>query len=350
MIPDDLDTREGSVIWNTLAPNSMEIANLYKLMLINQSNQYPDTADRENLIRLAKLRGLTPYPATSTVISANFYSDMETKAPFNPTSGDTFYVQNTSLVYVVTTQISDGEWRLEAKVTGESGNEATGNLIPTVSLRGFAGAVVKEILIYGEDEESTESLRERYMLSLESKAYAGNKAFYREYTEGYPGVGACRVYRAYQGLGGHVGLCISDSEYGVPTPELISQVQEYIDPSESQGEGVGVAPIDHIVTVFAVTGVPINVSLTLVCVDGSNWETVKDSVQSTIEAYFKELSSEWADVDSIIVRTSQIIARVLDVSSILDVTSCTINGSTANVQLMDTQIPVLGTLEGTVNA
>ena len=348
MVPSDLDTREGSVLWNTLGPNSMEIANLYQLLLVIQQNQYADTADRDNLIKLARLRGLTPYPATSTIISANFYSDMTTQTPYNPASGDTFYAQNTKQVYTVTTQIADGEWRLEANVAGESGNNVSGNLIPTVAINGLAGAVFKEILIYGEDEESTEDLRARYMASLESKAYAGNKAFYREYTEAYQGVGSCRVYRAYQGVGGHVGLCITDSEYGVPTSELISAVQEYIDPSESQGEGVGVAPIDHIVTVFGVTELTINVNLNITCIEGTKWNDIKPSIRLAIENYFQELREGWADQDYIIVRASQIIARVLNVSSVLDVTYCAINGSTANIQLQDSQIPKLGTLDGSV--
>ena len=348
MVPSDLDTREGSVLWNTLGPNSMEIANLYQLLLVIQQNQYADTADRDNLIKLARLRGLTPYPATSTIISANFYSDMTNQTPYNPASGDTFYAQNTKQVYTVTTQIADGEWRLEANVAGESGNNVSGNLIPTVAINGLAGAVFKEILIYGEDEESTEDLRARYMASLESKAYAGNKAFYREYTEAYQGVGSCRVYRAYQGAGGHVGLCITDSEYGVPTSELISAVQEYIDPSESQGEGVGVAPIDHIVTVFGVTELTINVNLNITCIEGTQWNDIKPSIQLAIENYFQELREGWADQDYIIVRASQIIARVLNVSSVLDVTYCAINGSTANIQLQDSQIPKLGTLDGSV--
>lgn len=348
MIPKGLDTREGSVLWNTLAPNSMEIANLYELMRINQQNQYPDTADRPNLIRLAKLRGLTPYPATPTVISAKFYSNIALETPYNPTSGDTYYAQDTLQVYTVTTQISDGEWRLEANVPGENGNTVSGNLIPTVSTRGFAGAIFKEILIYGEDEESTESLRQRYMESLNSKAYAGNKAFYRDYTEGYPGVGSCRVYRAYQGVGGHVGLCITDSEYGVPSEDLVEQVQDYIDPSQSQGEGIGVAPIDHIVTVFAVEAVPINVNLNLTCIEGTKWEEIKPSVQIVIEKYFKELAESWADESFVIVRSSQIVSRVLDVSAVIDVTYCAINGSTANIQLQDNQIAELGTLDGSV--
>lgn len=348
MVPSDLDTREGSVLWNTLGPNSMEISNLYQLLLANQQNQYPDTADRDNLIRLARLRGLTPYPATSTIISANFYSDMTTKTPYNPASGDTFYAQDTRNVYTVTTQISDGEWRLEANVPGESGNDVSGNLIPTVAINGLAGAVFKQILIYGEDEESTEDLRQRYMDSLESKSYAGNKAFYREYTEAYQGVGSCRVYRAYGGQGGHVGLCITDSEYGVPTSELVQAVQKYIDPSESQGEGVGVAPIDHIVTVFGVTTQTINVNLNITCVEGTQWTDLKPTIQLVIEKYFKELAQGWADEPYIIVRASQIIARVLDVSSVLDVTYCAINGSTANIQLQDSQIPALGTLDGSI--
>ena len=67
-----------------------------------------------------------------------------------------------------------------------------------------------------------------------------------------------------------------------------------------------------------------------------------------IEKYFKELAQAWADEDFIIVRASQIIARVLDVSSVIDVTYCAINGSTANIQLLDNQIAELGTLDGSI--
>ena len=39
------------------------------------------------------------------------------------------------------------------------------------------------------------------------------------------------------------------SEFKPPTEEFIQQVQTKIDPTQNNGEGLGIAPIGHIVTV-----------------------------------------------------------------------------------------------------
>ena len=347
-VPDSLDKREGSVIWTTIAANSVEMSLAYAQMYINQDNSFPDTASREYLIRHCALRGITPKPATYAKIQGVFYSNITEDTYFNPTVGTRFMAENTMIVYVVTKQISDGNWELVCETAGTGGNIAFGTLVPIEEIQALGSASIVSILDAAEDEEETEALRARYMESLKAQSFAGNKSAYREMTKNIDNVGACKVYRAYNNQGGHVGLCILNAELGVPSTDLVNTVQNLIDPTQD-GEGNGYAPIDHIVTVFAATESTVNVSLKLTPVNTSTtWTNISQSVTDTIMAYFQELKKTWDTIDKIIIRPSQIIARLLDLDTILDVTECKVNGSTVNIQLTENQIPKVGAVSGEI--
>ena len=347
-IPDSLDKREGSVIWNTIAANSVEMALAFAQMYINQDNSFPDTASREYLIRHCALRGITPKPATYAKIQGVFYSNITEGTLFNPEPGTRFTVQNTKITYAVTEQISDGNWELVCETLGTPGNISEGVLVPVEEIQALGSANIVEILDNGEDEEDTESLRARYMDSLQAQAFGGNKSAYREYVKSIENVGACKVYRAYGGKGGHVGLCILNAELDVPDTELVAEVQNIIDPTQD-GEGVGYAPIDHIVTVFAGAESTINVSVKITPVHTeTTWDNISQSVTEVIEDYFTELKASWDKADALIVRPSQILARLLGLDMILDISECMVNGGTSNVMLGENEIPKVGEVIGEI--
>ncbi len=64
-VPNNIDKREGSIIYNALAPAAVELAQMYieAERILNEG--FADTASREYLIKRAAERGITPYPATS---------------------------------------------------------------------------------------------------------------------------------------------------------------------------------------------------------------------------------------------------------------------------------------------
>lgn len=347
-IPDSLDKREGSVIWNTIAANSVEMTLAFAQMSINQQNSFPDTASREYLIRHCSLRGITPKPATYAKIQGMFYSNVTDGTLFNPEPGTRFTVQNTKITYVVTTQISDGNWELVCETVGTQGNIPEGVLVPVEDIQALGSAKIVGILVSADDEEDTEALRERYMDSLKAQSFAGNKAAYKEMTKDIENVGACKVYRAYGGQGGHVGLCILNSELEVPGAELVAEVQELVDPTQD-GEGMGMAPIDHIVHVFGATDKEISIDVKVTPVQtATTWDNISMSVTESITEYFNDLKSTWDDGNFIIVRPSQIIARLLSIDMILDVTECLVNGGTTNVQLNENEIPKVGVVNGEI--
>ena len=77
-----------------------------------------------------------------------------------------------------------------------------------------------------------------------SQAFGGNIADYKNKVELLPGVGAVKVFPVWNG-GGTVKIVLVDSEWSVPSSELVEEVQEAIDPVGTQGTGVGLAPIGH---------------------------------------------------------------------------------------------------------
>lgn len=348
VIPNTLDKREGSVIWNTLSANSYALSIAFMQMGINQNNMFPDTASRKFLIRHCAQRGIVPKEATYAKIKGEFFTSVVTGSHFNPDIGTRFTVENSSLIYSVTTQLEDGIFELTCETHGTVGNIVSGTLIPIEEIQSLGSAIILGIIDAGEDEEDTESLRERYMESLEAQSFAGNKAAYREMTKSIENVGACKVYRAYNGVGGQVGLCILNAQLDVPDEELVKTVQSIIDP-DMNGEGTGYAPIDHIVTVFAASEFPVDVNLKITPVHTTTtWDSIKQSVAEVVEEYFVELKDTWDSTDKLIIRPSQLIAKLLSLDVILDVTQCTINGSTTNVQLSENQIPEVGEVSGDV--
>ena len=61
-VPDTFDKREGSVIWDALAPAAYELSLAYVEMLTLRKNTFAGTADREGLIECCKEIGITPNP------------------------------------------------------------------------------------------------------------------------------------------------------------------------------------------------------------------------------------------------------------------------------------------------
>ncbi|MBR4845038.1 MAG: baseplate J/gp47 family protein [Bacteroidaceae bacterium] len=348
VVPESLDTREGSVIWNAVAANSIEMALAFAQIAINQDNAFPDTANRAYLIRHCAMRGITPKSATSAVIHGKFLGDVVNKTPYNPPVGTRFTLQNTKLKYKVTEKISDGEWKLECETPGIEGNVVEGVLVPVEEIQALGGASVVDILEYGEGEEETEALRERYMESLKAQPFAGNKAAYKEMCSNIPNVGACKVYRAYNGEAGHVGLCILDKEMNPPNDELIQTVQNTIDPSQD-GEGLGLAPIDHIVHVFPATKKTININVKIVPVyTDTQWDNIKPSVVEALNEYIEDLRRKWDTSEKLYISPSHIIAKLLSVDTVQDVDECLINGKDEKLELASHEIPEVGGVDGQI--
>lgn len=238
----------------------------------------------------------------------------------------------------------------------------------------------------------TELFRQRYLNSLNAQAFGGNQIDYIEKVNAIPGVGGVKVYRAWNGdlkpanmippkeaeawieglsgvpepvklwldtvyaaaknnmftVGGTVKLVVINSTFTVPSPTLVEQVQTAVDPLQNAGEGVGIAPIGHVVRVEGVQEETVDLGFALYYQRGWSWEDVSGYVTEAINGYFLELAQSWADQDeALVVRISQIESRLLGITGILDIANTTINEKAANHTLALDHIPVLGSLAPT---
>lgn len=338
-IDDSLDKREvTSLIYNATAANSIETVQMLVTLKNYLEMIFPDTATREYLIKKAVERGLEPEEAKKAKRKGVFNMDVPIGSRFSLDE----------LNYVAVEKLSIGEFILECETAGNVGNLYSGQLVPIEYIDGLTSAELTDVLIPGEDEEDTEAFRQRYFNSFNSTSYGGNRADYKEKVGALEGVGGVRVYRAWNG-GGTIKLVIINSQYEAPSQTLIDFVQEAVDPLDQQGEGVGIAPIDHIVTIFAVNQNSINIDLTITYQDGWTWADIQANVYSTIDEYFKELAKEWAesidyagDYSGVVVRVSQIETRLLGVPGVLDIGNTLLNGLASNIQLDKESIPVRG--------
>lgn len=380
-IPDKYDKREGSVIYDTHSPAAMEIEYLYIELerIINES--YGDTASREFLILRCKERGITPYPATKAVLKA-----VATPAEIDIV-GKRFNLGE--LNYLITEKISDGEFKAECETEGKIGGSLLGELIPIDYVQGLEKVELTEILIPGEDEEDTEDLRKRYFNSFDERAFGGNIRDYLDKTNAISGVGQTKVTRLWNGdispkdmipsdeisswcngilenpdiseavknwlksvfnaakekkltTGGTVLLTVLNSDFLPPSAELLEKVQTEIDPIQNAGEGYGLAPIGHVVTVKAAEGVGVQISAKFTFDTGYSFEALKPSFEKAVENYLAELRKDWSEKPYLIVRISQIETRLLSVKGVVDITAAKINGSEENLILTKFQVPILG--------
>lgn len=326
-----LDKREGSIIFDAIAPNSLESAMIYVALDTILNETFADTASRDYLILRCAERGITPYMATAAIGIGDFNIDVPIGSRFSCDKYD----------WVVKEKIQNGKFYMTCETPGADPNGYMGALIPVDYINGLTTATLSEISIPGENEEETETLRLRYLNSFSNQSYGFNRAQYIEVTEALPGVGGCKPYRAWNGPG-TVKLVITNSDYGVPTPTLIENVQTAIDPTQNHGDGIGLAPIDHEVTVEAVSGTKINITTKLTFASGWSLEECQTYIEKTLDDYYKELNSTWSTEKNLIVRISQIESRLLALLGIVDITETTLNGGDGNITLDENAIAVRG--------
>lgn len=311
-INNNLDTREGSLVWLGNAPAAVELQNLYIQLDTVLNETFADTASRDYLILRAAERGLSPYAATPAVLElsitpTSLYLPMNTRFSI----GD--------LNYYVSADRGNGKYEITCETTGEAGNDYGATVIPIEYVDGLETCTITALLIPGEDEEDTEVFRQRYFNSLNAQAFGGNRIDYIEKVNAIPGVGGVKVYRAWNSdirpaelvppegtsewisglsgvpeavkswldtvyaaannskltVGGTVKLVVIDSTFAEPSEPLVELVQTTIDPLQNAGEGVGIAPIGHVVKVYGVENETVNLSFTLTYQQEWGWEDVK---------------------------------------------------------------------------
>lgn len=325
-VPDTFDKREGSVIYDALAPAAYELYQMYLAIDEKLKNTFAGTADREWLIKRCAEVGITPNEATYAVRKGVF-----TPATLEISIGERFNLDD--LNFKVIEKVEAGVYYLQCESEGTVGNYGVGKLVPIQYVNGLETAtLLGDVITYGENEEDTETLRARYFATLPTMTLDGNVAQYSKWCREYAGIGNFKIFPLWNGKN-TVKVSILSSENTIASEKLIKDFQDYLDPN-SEGLGMGKAPIGAVVTVSTASEKTIDVNATLVLKTGYE-ATV--GLEDEITSYLASLNYNRTIVSYVAI--SAVIQNNEAVETVLDVT---INGGKDNVDLGSEEIAKLG--------
>lgn len=357
-VPENIDKREGSIIYDAVAPAAMTLAE-QSLQLANIVKQtYVKTADDEYLDYRATEYGTARYPATYTKALARAVGDTEDGTVDNIRVGDRFAsVQDEPVFYKVTYVNENETFVLTAETAGTGPNSYIGQVLPVTPNDRITYAEIIEVSAPARDTETDDHLRARLLAENRWLAYGGNVADYLDMTSKIHDVGATQVYPTWDGPG-TVKLVILNNDLMPASQTLIKKVKEEIDPEESTTQGYGLAPIDHRVTVTAPETFTVGITMNVTIADSANVDTIKTNIKTSLEDFFKSLRKDWNTVNptvgrgySMTIYRSKILSRVMMLEGVANATMPRLNGKDEDLQLVfnntTSQLPVLG--EVTVN-
>lgn len=340
-IDDKFDKRPSSMIYHALAPVALELVELHAQVAAIYIDTFADTASGQWLERRTMEQGIFRQEAVAAVRKGVFTKSNGEAATlaagyrFKTVDGDR------SVIFNVGKELASGQYELTCETAGEIGNGYIGDLLPVTNISGLGTAVLTDIIVPGQDIESDESLFMHYMDQIDERGFGGNIADYKHWMQEQEGVGPVKIYPIWAG-GGTVKLVFLDSNHQLPAAELIQRVQTAIDPEQNQGEGIGLAPIGHVVTVKAPDALMINVQLVLVLVLGDKTVgQLAEQIKDTLNNLLLDLKKVWEE-QSIVIRVAHMDARLLDIAGVVDIQQTLLNGQSGNITLATDVVPVLG--------
>lgn len=320
-IPDNYDKREGSVIFNAVAPMAMELSYLYLKLRTMTDLIFIDTSVGNWLDRLVLQNGIVRIDSTYA----------EKYGTFNLPHLEGYIFIKDNIQFEVIQQVDSPDsftfiYKLRCTEKGEIGNVENGPLTSLNYIKGLTRAEITGTIHEGSDVESDEHLRQRYIDNVTDIPYGGNQANYRTEIKQMDGVGNCKVIPVWNGPG-TVKCIITNADYQEPSEQLVKQVQQAIDPT-LDGYGIGIAPIGHIVTVVGAQHDPLDITAEIVTHNPP--VDLQSRMEAAINRYFQSLNKNWELLENITVRISQITNVLLDVEGIIDVGEIMINGKNQN--------------------
>lgn len=333
-VDDKLDKREGSIIFDSIAPTALEHKNMYISLDEALNEAFIDTMSLPFLKRKGAELGVTYKEASQAVVKLQ--TNVEVRIGSQFTCND--------LTFTTTQKLSDFVYLATCDTSGSDANLCMGDVIMTENHPNLTEAKIIEVSVEGEDDEETETYRNRLLSTVDAEEFGGNKSAYKGKVGSINGVGGVKVYSGTEwNGGGTVKIVFTTSSFNVPSQTLVDQVQTAVDPETNSGEGIGIAPIGHIVTCLGADAATIDVTAKFTFASASyNLESCLSEIEEVIDNYFLELNQDWEDRENIIVRIADVISNLMTVNGIIDVQNVMLNGSTENLIIDQDSLVVRG--------
>lgn len=323
-LPDSLDKREGSIIYDATAAVSCQLAAMYFQLGSFTDLVLPDTSAGEYLTRMVEAFGLTRKAAAKAVRQGIFDKELPAGTRFS-TSGDTV------LIFAVSDLISSEDstfiYELVCETAGKGGNECSGVLLPVEYINGLGRAELGGIVTAGTDEEDDESLRERLFAKVQLPSTSGNANDYYNWAMACAGIGAAKVFPLADGPG-TVKVVVASEEKTAVEETLIKKVADYIETMR---------PIGATVAVTSARELTVSVTAKVKLTSETTLAKAQSAFQDLVDTYLQGNAFQ-AEYISL----ARIGSLLMDVTGVEDFSDLQLNGTAANITLEDEEIAVCG--------
>lgn len=334
-MPDDIDTSEGSLLYNACAKQAVQLEETYMFMSGIEKNMFADTADLEHLIRIGNDIGCFINEATYAEFEAQFNCAVPIGSRWNCDEYN----------YTVFNAIDKTKhiYRIGCDTSGSRPNNLLTDLDPVTFVEGFEWGKILKCRLQGSDQEDTELYRSRVLNSYNYRGFAGNREYYKGRINEMPGVKGCKLERISK-PDDQIKVIITGASFRTPSGDIVKEVQNTVDPVLTSGEGDGIAPIGHRVKVVGAQEEKVNIHTEITFETGYTYEDIKKYIDNAVEKYFLEVRGKWETSDNLVVRILQIEKAIVDVTGVEDVTGTTLNGVSKNYTVGKNKLPVKGEL------
>lgn len=182
----------------------------------------------------------------------------------------------------------------------------------------------------GTDIETDDNLRERHLQAIREPVTGDNMAQYNQWAREVNGVGNLRVLPTTPSAG-YTTLIIAASSGAVPSQELLTNVENYIEE---------VRPVNAGVVVEGAVAKNITISATIRLATGYELQPVKEEFERLVKEYFKSIAMK----DSY-VSYAQIGRLLLETTGMFDYQDLLLNAQAGNVELAQNEIPILSNVQ-----
>lgn len=350
ILPQDIDSSEGSHVWNLTRPTALVIAELCEFVLPQVVQLiFPEWSYGEFLDAHAKARGMTRKEATAATGDITITGAENTVIPVGTTfSTASLNNEDPAITYQTTedtTIPASGSVTvgITCTQTGTIGNTNPNTIILLSStVVGITSVTNEEAVDGGTDEESDDALIARIEEydQTQGDSYIGNISDYKRWAMSVSGVGNAAIIPANDSSG-LVTIVLTNANGDPASSELCTEVYDYImspdDPTQR------VAPINAYLSVIAPATIAIGVKATIELTEGSTLSAVQDAFYGNLVQYLPDALS---DGEIKITKVAAILSGTSGVNDFSDLqigieTSGTITYGTTNIQIESTQLPTI---------
>ena len=318
----NLDTREGSVSFNLLAPMAEELAKAYISM--------------GDILSLAFIEDTFDDYLDKRVNEFGVYRKTGGKAigRIKVTGRDNTFIENGTIVtygdleYVVTNDITlpyQNNIFVESVNVGYRYNLPEGCEFKMKETQNGIDSMINETPFEGgADIETDEELKERFKYIIQNPRTSGNVNDYKAWALECDGVGKVKVYPLWNG-NGTVKVLIIGNDNLPCSEEIITKVKANIEEKR---------PIGATVTVLSPKVLNLTFYIKILANNKYSSQDTKDQIEGALNDYINNLEGNE-------IRYYKAFSVVGSLESVDNIEDFTINGDRGSISISDSQIPVI---------